>query len=371
MVDKTLHDALNDCIDRLASGMTVEDCLRLYPQYAAELRLMLETGLLARRVQYHPLEVMQAQDRARARVVAAMTGHQPVQQRRTGFGGFLRAAAVLALILLGMLGVSRAADSSLPGDPLYPLKRLTENARLQLGGADVLRQQFASRRVDEIRTLLAQGREAEVEFEGDIEAIGTDGWLISGLLLTVPEGTPGAADAQPDDRVAVRARTTDTRLLVATSVTLLQDRTPALTATPTSSPTPTATATMTPTVTLSQTPTPSPTLTPTSTQTATPLPDADRDGIADLRDACPTIFGAAVNAGCPVPTVTFVPPLPTATLPAQPPPTSDDHGGDDDRDNSGPGSGDDSGSNDDSSDDSEDSGDDSSGQGSGGDGSDD
>jgi hypothetical protein len=373
MVEKTLHDALNDCIDRLASGMTVEECLRLYPQHAAELRPMLETGLLARRVQYHPFEVMQAQDRARARVVAAMTGHQPVQQRRSAFGGFLRAAAVLVLILVGMLGISRTAESSLPGDTLYPVKRLSENAQLQLGGGSALRQQFASRRRDEINALLAQGREAEVEFEGDVESISAEGWRVSGLLLLVTEGTPGAADVQPGDHVAVRAETTPARLLVATLIRLTEDRTPAFTATPTASATATPTATLSQTPTPSVTPSPTPTQTSTSTRTSTPLPDADGDGISDLRDACPSVFGTASNGGCPAPSATFVAPFLGATLPAQPPPTSDGDDGDDDHDNSGPGSGadgsdDDGGGDDDSGDGGSD---DNSGHGGGGDGSDD
>lgn len=334
MAEITLQDALNDCIDRLANGLTVDECLRLYPQHAAELRPMLETGLLAKRAQYNTFEVVQAQDRARARVVAAMTGYRPAAKRRSAASGFLRAAAVLIVIFAALLGAAQAAESSLPGDPLYGVKRLTENARLQLGG-DALQQQFASRRIDEISQLLANGREAEVEFEGDVEAISASGWQVARLPLTVPEGTPGAAEVQPGDRIAVRAETTADRRLVALSIRLLEDRTPALT------PTPTQTATPSPTETA--TPSPTPTQTHTSTPTITPIPDSDGDGVANTSDACPTFFGAASNAGCPLPSATFVPLLPTATLPAQPPPAPDDHGGDDHGgdDNSGPGSSDD------------------------------
>lgn len=338
MSEVSMDSALNDCIDQLAVGRSVEECLRLYPQFAADLRPMLEAGLLARRAQYNALEVSTAQNRTRPRVVAAMMG-QAALVRRASYSGWLRVAALFLIVFIVVLGIAGVSESSLPGDPLYPVKRLTESAQLFIGDRAVLREQFARRRIDEINTLLAQGREAEVEFEGDVEAVSGAISRIAGLSVRVPPGTPGMADAQPGDYVQVRASTTLTRALVATNITLLEDRTPVFT------PTITPTQMLPDTATPSATPTPTITATQTPTLTRTLTPDTDRDSLPDSADLCPTVPGAVVANGCPLPTATTVPLLPSATF-APPPPSPEED--DDDHSNSGPGGGDDDGGDDNS-----------------------
>jgi hypothetical protein len=334
MSEVSLDSALNDCIDQLAAGRSVNECLRLYPQHSAELRPMLEAGLLARRAQYNALEVSTAQNRTRPRVVAAMMG-QAAPVRRASYSGWLRVAALFLIVFVVVLGIAGGSEGSLPGDPLYPVKRLTESAQLLFGDGAVLREQFARRRIDEINTLLAQGREAEVEFQGEVEAVSGDIWRIAGLPVRVPPGTPGIADAQPGDHVKVRASTTPARELVATNITLLEDRT--LVFTPTQMPPDTSTPSATPTPTIAAT------QTPTLTRTLTP--DNDRDGLPDSADLCPTVPGAVVASGCPLLTATTVPLHPSATF--APPPSSPE-GDDDDNGNSGPGGGDDDGGDDNS-----------------------
>jgi hypothetical protein len=338
MSEITLESALNHCIDQLARGSSVEDCLRLYPHFASELRPMLEAGLLARRAQYNALEVSAAQNRARSRVVAAMMGQRAASSQRPSSLAWQRLAAAFVVLLVVMLTLVGVSAGGLPGDPLYPLKRLTENVQLLFGDDTVLRQQFAQRRVDEINMLLAQGREAEVEFEGEIEAINGEVWRVAGLPVIVPPGTLGAANGQIGDRIRVRANTTSMRQLIASMIILLEDRVMPLP--PTSTPT--------------STPTPTPTIlpTPTATLTRTSVPDSDSDGLPDSSDLCPTIPGAVINDGCPLPTATTESVLPTATFALPPPPDDDEEdddnsghsGGDDDDsedDNSGPGGGDD------------------------------
>ena len=318
MSEIRLESALNHCIDQLARGSSVEDCLRLYPQFASDLRPMLEAGLLARRAQYNALEVSAAQNRARSHVVAAMMGQRAASSQRTASGVWLRLAAAFVLIFVFGLGLAGASVGSLPGDPLYPLKRLTESAQLLFGDATVLREQFAQRRIDEISTLLAQGREAEVDFEGEVEAFNGEVWRVANLLVRVPDGTPGMAEAQVGDRVRVRANTTVAQELVASMIMILEDRVDPLP--------PSFTPTLTPTPTISPT--------PTATLTRTLVPDSDSDGLPDRADLCPTVPGAVINDGCPLPTATTAFIRPTATFSLLP--TSDDDGGED---NSGPGGG--------------------------------
>ncbi|HAL61140.1 MAG TPA: hypothetical protein DCP08_01875 [Chloroflexi bacterium] len=79
-----------------------------------------------------------------------------------------RWAAVLTVILalvLASAGTAMAAQGSIPGDPLYPVKRVTERLRLlvvrDLSGKTHLRLEFTRRRTEEIEALDERGEEVE------------------------------------------------------------------------------------------------------------------------------------------------------------------------------------------------------------------
>ncbi len=69
MSDRNLGAIFNDCIDRLAAGETIEDCLRTYPRHAAALRPMLETGELVNRARVVGQEAVQVEMRVRERLL--------------------------------------------------------------------------------------------------------------------------------------------------------------------------------------------------------------------------------------------------------------------------------------------------------------
>lgn len=50
-------EVLNDCADRLASGQTINDCLRAYPEHAEQLFPLLQAAQLPRRARANPAEV--------------------------------------------------------------------------------------------------------------------------------------------------------------------------------------------------------------------------------------------------------------------------------------------------------------------------
>lgn len=280
MVERDLLNALNDCIDRLNSGATLEACLSVYPQYRAELQNLLLAGQAVRELQIDPREVQAAQANGRARLRAALEQAPPAPRRTLNLLPLLRLAAMLTLVLGVFLGgAGLAAETSLPGDPLYGVKRLSEAVRLNLPGApDDLPEYFAQRRRDEIRQLLAINRAESVDFTGTVESIDAAQWQVAGLALLVPEGTPGAQGVLTGDVVAVQANTTTAGTLLAAQITRLESDsprpTPTLTQVPTQEPTLTLTLTMTASPTLTASPTasgtPTPTLTPTLPPTAQP-----------------------------------------------------------------------------------------------------
>lgn len=72
MAESPLIDIFDLCVERLAAGETVEDCLRDYPEHAEELRSLLETGFLVFQAQADPVEEKHAQTQARARIEQAL-----------------------------------------------------------------------------------------------------------------------------------------------------------------------------------------------------------------------------------------------------------------------------------------------------------
>ncbi len=103
MVDQNLIDALEDCIARLADGETVAACLARYPNFAADLHPMLESGLLIGRMAYPPAVVDDARNRIQRRLDGLMGG--PSLWRTLG----LLLVALLAGVLLGTLATRVAS----------------------------------------------------------------------------------------------------------------------------------------------------------------------------------------------------------------------------------------------------------------------
>jgi hypothetical protein len=125
VAELSLPNILNDCIDRLAAGQTVNDCLRLYPGQAARLSSMLETGLVAARVVYATAEVTLAQERIWSRIEQAFNAPAPARPVRLPRRWQWAIAAAAALLMLA--GVMLAAQNSQPGDPLYGVKTFIES----------------------------------------------------------------------------------------------------------------------------------------------------------------------------------------------------------------------------------------------------
>lgn len=116
--------------------------------------------------------------RTRARVLNRINAKAPAVQPRTRPASrrprsFMRryavafaSLAVVFAVMMSGVGVAFAAEGSLPGDSLYPVKTGLETAQLALtfssqGRGDLLRQQ-ADQRLAEIQALIAAGRQQDI-----------------------------------------------------------------------------------------------------------------------------------------------------------------------------------------------------------------
>ena len=169
---KDFDTVLGECLEQvLEEKASMEACLARYPQYAEELRQLLETALVFQQVEV-PEPSREALDLAKHRLLRAVE-EKRLQRTPGGFLGWFVGAhrlrwarAVAALVVLVAVGstVALASGNSLPGQPLYPVKRGIEEIRLAftfstVGKADLHIVQ-AERRAEEM-ALMADTADAE------------------------------------------------------------------------------------------------------------------------------------------------------------------------------------------------------------------
>ncbi len=162
--------ALEDCLDRLARGESLEDCLARHPEHSAQLRPLLEASARLERSAgaISPSPAFRAA--ARTRLHAHMRTNP---RRKPAFAfGVLAPAWRLAFTLLvfaALFAVSGTvlAQSALPGGPLYGWKLASEQAWRAFSpdplAADLV---LAERRKQELLALHADPAARAVALQG-------------------------------------------------------------------------------------------------------------------------------------------------------------------------------------------------------------
>ncbi len=159
---------LQECLEAVRNGGNLHQVLR-HPTQREELIPLVSLALELRQLR-PPAPDPAVRLRVRNRMLTAAA-----ERRASWLRPFarwlsprpaLRLAAVLAVATTGLLGVVTAvADNSLPGEPLYGVKRGVEQARIAvtLDGAENtrLQLQLAERRLEEAQRLIDQDRVAE------------------------------------------------------------------------------------------------------------------------------------------------------------------------------------------------------------------
>ncbi len=161
-----IETILEDCLKEIRAGrMTVADCLAKYPAVAAELAPLLQMATaLDELPDIQPAPEFERATRARllqlpppARVARARAT-RALPALRFAFAALL----LVAVALLTSTGVANAAEASLPGEPLYAVKRANENVALFFAGDAArqaqLRLAYADKRLDEVEKLRAAGQ---------------------------------------------------------------------------------------------------------------------------------------------------------------------------------------------------------------------
>jgi hypothetical protein len=168
------EDILDGCVERLLAGeATVEDCLAAYPQHAAELEPLLRTAVAtSRALDFSAGEEVKERSLSRFRLELARedAAARRGAPRRSLFGWQPRWAMVVVVVLAVVLaggGTVLAAESSMPGNPLYTVKLATERLRVALAGTNVQKARvqaaLTDRRVAELAYIVSKGNARQVE----------------------------------------------------------------------------------------------------------------------------------------------------------------------------------------------------------------
>lgn len=297
---------LAQAVERLAAGEGLDAILEGAGADADWLRplliLVAEVRDLRQAAPIPPIETSQARFLAEAeRIASELPGKSPLRRwwerwadnLRLAPGSVPRLAGTLATVVLTVVALmlgsafllggssASAAESVLPGQPLYPIKRLGEEIYLRLPQSHESRSArsaaYDERRRNEVHQLLDSQLGAGVTFRGRVESLNAQQVVVSGIAALITDKTRIEGPLASGAQVLVEGRTLPAGMLIAQRILVERPGQPAPLPSPTATPRPSATATATPgaTATPSNTATPTATATPTQQATHTPEPTAN------------------------------------------------------------------------------------------------
>ncbi len=179
-MNRNFDDILNECLDRIASGDSIQRCVSRYPEHAVELVPLLRMASATSRAAHATPFAAAARERGRRRLTQALANGPAIPKRRAPMFSWIRdllrtplarpmlvafVAVMVTAIAAG--GTTMASSNSVPGEPLYWVKTTKESITLRFRLSDMGRSEehvrLASVRGDEMHRLMAQGNFLEAE----------------------------------------------------------------------------------------------------------------------------------------------------------------------------------------------------------------
>ncbi len=179
--DPALSEVVNECLEALRRGESIDDCLSRHPDITDELRPLLAAAVAMADVA--PARDDVARRIAHTRFEGAVRHHLATKRRATSgrfsirdwwntrASGWRRIWAVgfasMALFVIMSTGAAYASVDALPDSPLYPVKRATEHARLAITFSDESRAiyhlELIERRTLELAAVAESGDQTRAE----------------------------------------------------------------------------------------------------------------------------------------------------------------------------------------------------------------
>ncbi len=304
-MNKDFEAILDECLDQVNRGESLEACVAQFPTLATELEPMLRLALQLQALRQDQEPSPVALQAGRQKLLSASVGLKRARESQARRGRIplrlslqplmrrsLATIALVALLLVTVLGGGTIAASakSLPGDALYPVKRLTEEFQLLLTldreAKAQLVQKLDERRREEAKAIASSQRIAEMAFRGRVESMDGTRWTIAGIAVHTADDTVMEGDIKLDTLVRVQVHSFSDGTLLAVRISAEREEIvpqptvvptqpkPTIMPTPTSMPPTEIPATAVPIQLPPSTATASPTSIPSATPsaTATPIP---------------------------------------------------------------------------------------------------
>ena len=181
------ENILDECLERLRQGESLEQCLARYPEQAAELAPLLRVAVDSQKASSTVKPRPEFKARARYELQSQLHAKErKTEPKKTSFIHWMprwavAVASVILIFLVAGTGTVAASTSSMPDDTLYPVKLAAEQVRLGLTRGDIKKARvnvrLADRRVKEIVYLARSGdsrrlNQALLRLEGHLEDIG-------------------------------------------------------------------------------------------------------------------------------------------------------------------------------------------------------
>ena len=153
---ENISDILDNCLELMLKGESIEGCLKTYPEQARELEPLLEISAAiiqnASAIQPAP----GVKDRVRSRLQGMLYARAEQKRAKVTFWRRRWAVALASVLVIFIAGIGAVAASAnaLPDQPLYPIKLASEEMRLALAFSHLdkaeLHVRFAQRRTAEM-----------------------------------------------------------------------------------------------------------------------------------------------------------------------------------------------------------------------------
>jgi hypothetical protein len=224
--DKQIADTLNECFESMFFGNdSVESCLAHFPEHTPELEPLLEIMKAARAASnLSPDPSFRA--RARYELRSALYDSMPAKKRpalswRWRWATLASTAGVLLLTSTG--GAVAASSNSMPGQPLYQVKRIIEEVQLTLTPSQAAKARLyatlADRRVGELVQVAQMENltaERRVQITEDLtQQFTNDLSMVSAIVApsraltfgggSKQSGTPSVNDSSPEQSATVNS----------------------------------------------------------------------------------------------------------------------------------------------------------------------
>jgi hypothetical protein len=168
------NDILNECLDRMLRGESIERCLQIYPDKSKELAPLLHTAQAAKiAATVQPGAEFRA--RARFEFQSALQDIKAKKSRHTSFfswhwqwqSGWAIALIVILVVVLSGGGMVVASSNSMPDNTLYPVKIAAEKVKMAFTFSEIARAElnagFADNRVEEIIYLASRDNPRNIQ----------------------------------------------------------------------------------------------------------------------------------------------------------------------------------------------------------------